>query len=143
MTAAEVFDFLGAEEFALLAPHLRERVLAAGERFFGEGEPGGQVAFVLTGRLAVRKPTEFPGRWQTIALLSAGAVVGEGGLLDDGVHGATVEALEESRLVLCDRRGFDSVAAAAPGVAIKMLRHLLSAASLRLRMTSHRLSLVL
>ncbi len=143
MTAAEVFAFLAADELALLAPFLGERQLAAGELLFREGERDDLVAFVLAGRLAVRKPTEFPGRWQTIALLDAGAVAGERGLLEGGRHGATVEALEETRLLVLGQPGFEQLVQDAPGVAIKMLRHLLAISSLRLQQTSQRLSLVL
>ncbi|OQX09345.1 MAG: hypothetical protein BWK76_22405 [Desulfobulbaceae bacterium A2] len=143
MTPAEVLPFLSAAELVTLSPYLSERSLAPGELFFREGERDELVAFVLSGRLAVRKPTEFPGRWQTIALLDAGAVVGERGVLDHGQHGSTVVALEETRLLLLAHDGFVQLTHGAPGIAIAILRHLLSVTSLRLQKTSQRLSLVL
>lgn len=143
MTVDEVFAFLDGEERALFVGSMEERSLAPGEDCFVEGAGDNFMAFVLEGRLAVKKPTEFPGKSLVIALLGPGAPVGEGALFPGGVHGATVTAVGEVRLAILSRAGFDAIRQQAPDLAVKVLLHLLSIVNLRLRNTSHRLSLVL
>ncbi len=142
--AEAAFFFLTREERELLTPHLTRRLLAAGEDLFVEGEEGGHMGFLLSGRLAVKKPTEFSGRYQVIALLDPGAIVGESGLLGESrVHGATVTAVRESCLLLLQRRDFVKLANDHPRLAITLLEHLLHIVGLRLQQTSDRLSRVL
>ena len=137
------FAFLGAEEKDLLAPYLTERILHAGEDLYVEGQEDDFMGFVLAGRLAVKKPTEFSGRQHMIALLDPGAVVGESGILQwRRPHGTTVTAIEECRLALLKRESFERLCQEHPDLAISLLGYLLHIVGIRLQQTSHRLSLV-
>ena len=144
MNTKELLVFLEEDEQERLAPLLEERELTAGADWFVEGGEDNFMAFIVQGRLAVKKTTEFPGKSLIIALLGVSAPVGESGLLADTLsHGATVTAVEDSRLAVLSRSNFEQLSRNEPHLAIKLLSHLLAIVNLRLQKTSHRLSLVL
>lgn len=81
---------IGAEEAAVLWPHLTERRLAEGEAMFTEGVSSRQLYFVVEGTLIASVLTdEGPVGLGTVA---PGAWVGEIGFIDGGASTATVVA---------------------------------------------------
>ncbi len=144
MKANEVFYFLTPEEFAQFLPYLTETTIESGRNFLVEGQQDNFMGFLLEGRLAVKKPTEFSGKFQAIALLDPGAPVGEAGILENNsAHGATISAIVDSRLALLSRKSFHQLLQDNPKLAATILSHLLHIINLRLQKTSHRLSRVL
>jgi anti-anti-sigma regulatory factor len=79
---------LSAAQLATLSRHLHERRLAAGERLFGEGEPGLSLYVLTEGSISVVDPR----RGQRFATLSPGMCFGETALLDGGGRSADAVA---------------------------------------------------
>ena len=76
-----------------LSAHLPEVDVDAGDVLVREGGAAGAIWVLVEGSLCVRK-----GRTQVNTIAEPGAIVGEISVLLDRRHGATVEALERSRL---------------------------------------------
>ncbi|WP_457574962.1 Crp/Fnr family transcriptional regulator [Desulfolithobacter sp.] len=143
MKPEDLFSFLNPEEAGILLGFLEPVEVKAGEDIFVEGQQAPFMVFIVQGRLVVRKPTEFPGKYQVIAVLETGSFAGEAGIIDDSVHGATVTAVRDSELLSLTRTSFATLASRHPDLAIDLLRYLLAIVHLRLQKTSHRLSMVL
>jgi CRP/FNR family cyclic AMP-dependent transcriptional regulator len=88
-------------------------------------------------------PTGFGDRLQVVALLDAGAPVGESGLLDNQSRGATLAAVEDSCLLLLSRQDFANISVTHPVLAVKILKWLMARLSIRLKKNSERLAHVL
>jgi CRP-like cAMP-binding protein len=76
-----------------LSAHLPEVDVDAGEVLLNEGEPGGAIWVLVEGSLCVRK-----GPTKVNTITQPGAIVGEISVLLGNRSGATVEAIEPSRL---------------------------------------------
>ena len=126
-----------------MAQGARQKRLAAGDRLFAAGDEAERIYLVLEGRLAVHKGSGFGERTQVVALLSAGALVGEAAILPDRTRRATVQALEESLVAGVDTRVLVALEEEEPQFVIALLQKLMSVISLRLEKSSERLALVL
>lgn len=121
----------------------RERRFAAGATLFAADEPADWLGIVLEGRLAVKKAAVFPGRHILLAELEDGGLVGEGALLADASHGATVTAVSDCRLLTWERAQLTSLAVEQPELALKLNRRVVEILRLRLRGAGERLSWIL
>ena len=72
-----VLKFLEDEEIDTLCPYLEHMTWQKGETLMNDGEAGDFMGFLLSGKLAVKKETSFPGRFTLVAILDKGAMVGE------------------------------------------------------------------
>lgn len=137
--AKECFRFLASDELDTLCPFLSLRLLPADETLMREGEEGGFMAFLLQGKLAVRKEAAFAGKHILLAILEPGTIVGEISVVANGMRNATVVALEECAMLELNRANFDAFLADNPALGVKFLRHIVQVVSLRLRKADDRL----
>ena len=107
------------------------------------GEEARHCLFVLRGKLAVQKYTDFAERMQVVGLLDSGSPVGEAGLLDGRQRSSMVIAVENTEVLQLTLDGFQNLREHYPDVAIKILMWLLDKVSLRLQKNSERLAKVL
>jgi len=98
---------------------------------------------LVSGRMAVQKQTGFGDRMQVVALLDAGAPLGESGLLNAQSRGATLTAVVDSRLLSLSRQAFVEITNHTPALAVKVLTWLMGRLALRLKKSSERLAHVL
>lgn len=92
-------DFFSDASPELLAPIAAlgvERQLIRGDVLFNEGDPPDSIHLVLTGRLAIAIANPIDRRESVVALMEAGDLFGELGMLDDGPRSAMARALEPS-----------------------------------------------
>ncbi|MFW5837561.1 MAG: cyclic nucleotide-binding domain-containing protein, partial [Desulfovibrionaceae bacterium] len=106
----------------LEAPGLElERLeLSAGETLFRQGEAGGYLHVVLSGRLGVRQADD-DGESMEVGEVGPGEVAGEIQLLTGGRRTATVTALTDVVLARCSQPALDRLAAATPEAARRLL----------------------
>ncbi|MDD3815722.1 MAG: cyclic nucleotide-binding domain-containing protein [Desulfocapsaceae bacterium] len=142
-SSADVFAFLGEEEQKRLASVVSERTLEQDTFLFEVGDPADEVFFLAQGRLSVQKKTGFHRKMQVVAILEAGAIVGEAGLLSGHVHGVSVRAIERSRLFRLGCQELQALERTDSQLVIQLLKHLLLISSLRLEKTAERLAHVL
>jgi CRP-like cAMP-binding protein len=82
-----------ADDMLRLSEHLPEISFAPGDAVVREGGQGRAIYVLVSGSLVVRKSGVVVN-----TITHPGAVIGEMSVLLDAAHGATVEALEPSRL---------------------------------------------
>src|SRR3972149_6506915 len=91
-----IFSLLEDEDIEKIAPFIELTTYPSGTVLFKEGDPGDFVGCVISGKLEVKKQTEFKGKQVIIALLSKGGLFGELSIFDRHSRSATVEAVEET-----------------------------------------------
>src|SRR5512135_2291734 len=117
-----MFDMLDNEDIEKMTPFFEVIVYPANTVIFREGDPGDFIGFVLSGKLEVKKQTEFKGNQLIIALLSKGAMVGELSMFDQHKRSATVEAVEETTLMILRNEAMESLIKLHPYTGIKILK---------------------
>lgn len=136
------FSLLNEEDFVKIACFFESVTYPANTVIFREGDPAGFIGFVLSGKLEVKKRTEFKGNQLIIAILTKGALVGELSIFDENRRSSTVEAVEESSLLILRDNAFETLLREYPEIGIKILKGFIRILSLRLRKTTERLTTV-
>lgn len=142
-THSQCFPFLNREEAEIVFVAMDWLDLAVGSALYHSGQSAGHFYLLVAGRIAVQKPTGFGERMQVVALLDAGAPLGESGLLGGQQRGATLTAVLPCRLLAISTEGFAALAASHSALAVKLLSWVVARMSLRLKKSSERLALVL
>lgn len=98
---AQTDFFAGAspEVLASIAAAGTERRLVRGDVLFSEGDTPEALYVVLSGRIAIAMANELDHRESVVALMEAGDLFGEMGMLDDGPRSAMARALEPSEVL--------------------------------------------
>ena len=137
-----IFSFLDDGEIEKIAPFFELVNYPANTTVFKEGDPSDFMGFVISGKLEVKKQTEFKGNQLIIALLSKGALVGELSIFDKYNRSATVEAVNPTTLIILKHQALDSLMQLYPNIGIKILKGLIRVLSLRLRKATERLTTI-
>lgn len=138
----KLFYLLNKEEMGQIVPYFETVHYPKGSILFNEGDSGDFIGIVISGRLEVKKQTEFKGHEIVIALLGKGSFVGELSVADQQPRSATVVALEDSKLLILTRETLDSIMEAYPYIGIKILKGLIRILAIRLRKTVERLTII-
>lgn len=133
-----LFSGLEAENLHFLASKLQKRRYRRGEVIFHEGDPGGQLYIIVSGRVRISVVAE-DGRERDLALLDPGECFGEMSLLDGGERSATATAIVETEALVLSREAFYRFARGNAGV----MESLVSLLIQRLRDTNRLLGEVL
>ncbi len=112
----------------------------AGEIIWNEGDDDNQAAFILKGKLGIKKMTEFSNRHIIVGTYSAGSVVGELCLLTDNKRAVTAEAITDVELLLLSNDRFEQLIKAYPELGLKLLRSLFKMTSKRLTKSYERIA---
>lgn len=135
-----IFSLLEDEDIEKIAPFFELNTYPSGAVVFKEGDPGDFVGLVISGKLEVKKQTEFKGNQVIIALLTKGALVGELSILDRNSRSATVEAVEKTTMLILMNDKLEVLMQEHPSTGIKLLKGLLRILSIRLRKATERLT---
>ena len=130
----EEADILGA-----MMPALRAR---AGQTVIAQGEVGDWMLLVLDGTVDVVKRSES-GVASRLAVVKAGATIGEMSMLDSAPRYASCIAIEDVRAGILTRAVITHLIQAHPAIGAKILVKLTQLLAQRLRNTSNRLVKVL
>lgn len=136
------FRFLSDQELQNMGDLFTCRRVEAGTVLWEEGDPCQFMLFILSGRMLIKKGTEFEGKDVVIGVLSSGSMNGERGLLDGSPHPYTAEALEDLELVMIDHDSFNRILEEQNELGIKLLKGMLLSVSTRLENALNRLSSV-
>jgi CRP-like cAMP-binding protein len=115
-----------------VARSIQHVTLAAGEHLFAEGHPADAAYVVLSGRLrAVRQGPD--GRFEPVAEMGSGELVGELALLDGEARAADVIAVRDSALGRLAREVFDRLVDEQPAAMLAISRRLIARSRAPLR----------
>lgn len=143
MLAQDKFTFfknLPDEEVGHLMEFCTYHKATAGEILWNEGDDDNQAAFILKGKLGIKKMTEFSNRHIIVGTYSAGSVVGELCLLTDNERAVTAEALTDVELLLLSNDRFEHLIKTHPELGLKLLRGLFKMTSKRLTKSYERMA---
>ncbi len=137
---SRILSNLDDGEVALLAPFLKMRKVQKGAWIFKEGDDGDYIAFILRGKIEVRRSTDLEGRPMLMAVLSEGSHLGEFSVLDDNPRSAGALAVEDAELAVLTRDALERFSADYPRAGIKIYRALGRILTIRLRKVIDRVS---
>ena len=135
-----IFSQLDDEDINKISSFFELATYPAHRVIFREGEPGDFVGFVVSGKLEVKKQTEFKGNQLIIAILGSGALVGELSIFENHNRSATVEAVDNTTMLILRNETLDNFIHQHPVTGIKILKNLIRILSLRLRKATERLT---
>jgi len=135
-----LFHYLTEAEVKSIADHFVRREAAEGEILWREGDPCDYIAFILSGRIEVKKKTEFPGREVIVGIYGPGSIAGELCIIDGERRAVTAEAVEPTILVSLSRTDLDRLLDEHPRIGGRFLKGILRRVSVRLRKSFDRLA---
>jgi CRP/FNR family cyclic AMP-dependent transcriptional regulator len=115
-----LFTRLADADVEAIAEVATTRELKSREELFHKGSASSQIYVVVSGRLKVISTSDV-GSDLMFSLAGPGEVIGEIGLLVDRDRTATVIAMEQSVLIVVDRRDFEGLLGRRPAVALELL----------------------
>jgi signal transduction histidine kinase len=115
------FPSLSEDTLAYVAQNGREVHVAGGDRICAEGEIGDAAYLILSGRVQVSKYLAL-GTQHLLNELLPGQFFGELALVEDVPRMASVDALEETTLLVITKDDFQDLVALHPEAAIPILR---------------------
>lgn len=137
-----LFHLFEEGEVEKIAPYFERAHYKAGEVIFNEGDDTDFIGFVTCGHVEAKKETEFRGKQIVIAQMTKGSILGELALFDGEPRSATVEALQETELLILRRNALEAFIDDYPGLGIKVLKGVSRILSLRLRQMAERLVVI-
>ncbi len=127
------FHYLEREELKDMEEFLQVVNCYEGETICEEGNICDYLAFIISGKVEIRKNTEFEGKEVVMGILSRGAMVGEIWVLGDHPGPVTAIAKEDSKLVMISRKNFNTLLEVHPKTGVKLLKGMLLTNTLRLK----------
>lgn len=138
----QFFHFLDQSDIELLTPYFTCRCLSVGENLWLEGDSSKFVAFIVTGRIEGKKETEFRNKQVVVGVFGKESLLGIFSILSDEERPITATALEESRVLLLDKKGFDEINKLYPELGGRLMKGMLFCVTMRLRQSYQRLAAI-
>lgn len=135
LSKVSLFDDFTPAELQLMASHMHAYVARAGKSIIREGDPGGHLCMVISGKVGVYKE-DASGKSRCIATITPGKSFGEMSLLDELPYSAGIVAQTDTELVLISRENFHAMVATCPSLGMRLIWKIARLVSLRLRQTS-------
>lgn len=136
------FRYLSKEETSVVTEYLQCRFISTGEVLWNEGDAGDRAAFVVDGRVEIKKQTEFAGKHVIVGIYGQGSIVGELCLFDNEPREVTATALVDTSLLMLTHDRFNLLLTEHPDLGSKLLKGMLLTSSTRLRKSFERLASV-
>jgi CRP-like cAMP-binding protein len=126
------FKTLADDERAAFLSFCENRKVDAGGTLWNEGDIDNYAAFIISGRLGIKKRTEFEGKHMIVGTFDRGTVVGELCLLTDQPRSVTAVVLESVDIVALSSGNFEKLITEHPMLGLKLLKHIFIVTSKRL-----------
>lgn len=139
----DVLYFFSSEERKLFVSRLTKMKLKRGENLFAMDDNSEELFFIIEGELAVKKHTGFEDKMQVVALLGAGAVVGEGNFFRGKRRTATLTATMDSEIYSISREKYADLKKSNPETALALCEYCVSVSGMRLNGCTGRLAHIL
>ena len=133
------FTFLSQDDLKKASAFFQCKSFSSGEILWEEGDPCGYVAFIVSGRVQVKKKTKLKGNKVILGIYSKGAYVGVLCILDGSPRAVTAEAIEDSSVVVISRENFDNLSMKHPDISNALMKGMLMGVSKRLKNSFNRL----
>jgi serine/threonine protein phosphatase PrpC len=134
LKGVSLFESLSYQQLVRIMNVARQRPLSRGQKVFGEGDHGTELFVILKGRVELTK------REVRVAVLDAGAHLGEMALIDASPRSTSAAAMEDCKLLSIHRHDFLEILRKEPPLAVKLLWAFVSVLAQRLRATTAELT---
>jgi CRP/FNR family transcriptional regulator, cyclic AMP receptor protein len=124
---------LTPDQWRTVAPYLSRHEIRSGELLIKQGETDRCMYFLAQGSLQVFVTGGLPDSSGRIAILRAGAVVGEPGLFGESARMANVEAMTPSVVWALRNARLEELAQRSPALALELLRAAGAVMAIRMR----------
>jgi CRP/FNR family transcriptional regulator, cyclic AMP receptor protein len=131
-----VFNFLSDEDLKNLSAFFESKYIPKGEALWKAEDPFDYIAFVVSGRVEIKKEAEFGGMNVIMGIYSKGALC----ILDESLRKVTAVALEDVYLAIITQQNLDKLIDTNPALGAKLLKGMLLTVSDRLRKSFDRLT---
>jgi CRP-like cAMP-binding protein len=131
-----VFGFISDEDIKELSTFFEIKNISVGEILWKIDDPYDYIAFIVSGKVEIKKETEFEGKTLVVGLYSKGALC----ILDESLRKVTAEAIEDVTLAIITQKNLDKLIYENPKLGAKLLRGMLRTVSIRLRKSFDRLA---
>jgi CRP-like cAMP-binding protein len=98
------------------------REFPAGSRLFQEGEPGGEMFVVQTGKVSITK--SVGDTTKVLAILGPGEFFGEMSILNEKPRTATAVVVEDAKLLVIDAQTFEAMVTGNTEIALRLIKRL-------------------
>jgi len=136
------FQYLDEAEKMVVGQYVECCEIPAGRVLWREGDDSTSAAFVVEGKVEVKKETEFEGKHVIVGIYGEGSVVGELCLLSGDKRAVTATALTDVWLLMLSSERFEALLAEHPAIGGKLLKGMFLAVSRRLRKSFERLAAI-
>jgi len=133
------FTFLNHDDLKKASAFFQCKKFSSGEILWEEGDPCAYVAFIVSGRVRVKKKTKLKGNQVILGVYSKGAYVGVLCILDGSPRAVTAEAVEDSSVVVISKEKFDSLSMKHPDIGNALMKGMLMGVSKSLKNSFTRL----
>jgi CRP-like cAMP-binding protein len=134
------FSALGSDELDAFLSFCDSRQFDAGQNLWTEGDEDNFAAFIITGKVGIKKRTEFEGKYMIVGTFGEGTVVGELCLLTKQTRSVTSIVLEDTDVVRLSNEDFERLMTEHPMLGLKLLRHIFMVISKRLSRSTERMA---
>jgi len=110
-----------------------------GEVLWTEGSVDNYAAFILKGKIGIKKKSEFGGQHIVVGIYTEGSVVGELCLLTDKPRSVSAVALEATEMVVLHNHKFEEMIQNHPLVGLRLLKYIFLSTSQRLTKSYERI----
>ena len=139
---ADLFYNMTETDLFELIQYFDYRHFRAGESLWQEGDPSDFAAFIVSGRIQIKKNTEFEGKQMVVGVYSQGTIIGELGLMENDCRSVSAVAIDDGVLTTLTRDSFEKLIATHPALGVKLLKSMFLAVSVRLSKTFDRLAAI-
>jgi len=140
LAECELTQGLTQEELALLDDRLTTMEVPRNGFIVRMTTPGSELYLLMKGKASSWVPGSARNHWQRLSTLTPGMAFGEKVLLDDGLRAADIQADTDVKLRVLEKRDFDTLCEAHPGIMKVLYRNLALLATNRLQVAIRELS---
>jgi CRP-like cAMP-binding protein len=127
-----LFNQMNAVEIDTVGALFQEKKLEKGKTVFVEQMPGESLYLIKKGTVRITKLIA-EGDEKTLVTLKAGDVFGEMAILDGSSRSATARVDTDTTLLSVSKSDFEKLCKSHPGVALKLMRNIITVFSKRIR----------
>lgn len=133
------FKTLSNDEIEKFLNFCEFRTGLKGGHLWEEGDSDNYAAFILSGKLGIKKKTEFD-KYMIVGTFGKGTVAGELCLLTNRTRSVTAVILEDIEMLRLTSDDFERLIAEYPMLGLKLLRHVFLVISNRLNRSTSRIA---
>ena len=134
------FKTLTDDELVTFLDFCDSHYIGEGETLWKEGDEYNYAAFIVSGKVGIKKQTEFEGHHMIVGTFGRGTVLGELCLLTNKPRSVTAVVLEPVNNITLSSENFEQMLTEHTKIGLKLLKHIFIITSVRLTRSTDRIA---